>query len=64
MDPTAYRGMNSFMRDLPPQVPVNDQPQEQAPGEQERLPGSDWTVYSMDVRISLGAFTSILYRLR
>lgn len=50
MDPDAYRGMHSFMRDLPPQVPVNEQSQEQALDEQGRQPGSDWTVYSMDVR--------------
>ena len=51
MDPNAYRGMNSFMRDLPPQVPVNEQPQEQALDEpQGRQPDSDWTVYSIDVR--------------
>ena len=38
------------MTDLPPQVPVNEQPQEQALDEPRRQPDSDWTVYSMDVR--------------
>lgn len=51
MDPDAYRGMHSFTRDLSPQVPVNEQSQEQALDEQGQLPSSHWTVYSMDVRI-------------
>jgi hypothetical protein len=46
------------MRDLPPQVPVNEQPQEQALDEGQH-PDSDWTVYSMDVRYLASIYTSI-----
>ena len=48
----SYSGMKHLMRDVPPQAPVNEQPQEQATGEAEgrqRESGTDWTVYSMDV---------------
>lgn len=43
------------MRDLPRQIPVNEQPpQEQVLGEEQerKQPHSDWTVYSMDVCIT------------
>lgn len=54
MDPTfgySYHGMKHLMRDLPPQAPVDEQPQEQAldEAEERRQPDTQWTVYSMDV---------------
>jgi hypothetical protein len=50
MDPNVYRIMNKFVGELPPYIPVSEQPQEQALDQSSGEPhDSDWTVYSMDV---------------
>jgi hypothetical protein len=53
MDPNfgyAYSGMKHIMGDLPPQAPVNEHSKKQAlEAEEQRLPDTEWTVYSMDV---------------
>ena len=50
MEPSVYSTMNKFVVELPPHIPVNEQPQEQALGQSSGQPHhSDWTVYSMDV---------------